>query len=119
MQKSFLSFMKEQLLILSNLQKSLPAFNSYKSWSDLSMVLNKYTRVLNYVNGYNDEFKRGTTIYFNDITGIREEIQHSLYAESLKEKKLLFEKAKNQLKADIDALASLIKQQEKLVEIYA
>lgn len=109
--------MKEQSQELNNLSHSLPSYNSGSSCSQLNSILSKYTSILDYFNSYNEYYRRATTLFYTDISTIRDNIQQSLYATSLFEKNKAFEKARNILKRDIDALASLIKPQENVVEM--
>lgn len=109
--------MKEQLQHLNDLLESLPSIHSCRCFSELSGILNKYTRILDFVNSYNENYKRATSVYYTDINTIRDNIQTSLYGDSQREKSMSFENARNDLKKDIQALAILIKPQEELVEM--
>ncbi|MEJ7683269.1 MAG: hypothetical protein WKG06_36505 [Segetibacter sp.] len=101
---------------LNDLIECLPSINSSRSLSELNGILDKYTKILDFVNSYNENYKRATSVYYTDINTIRDNIQESLYAESQKGKNTAFENARNELKKDIQALAILIKPQEELVE---
>ncbi len=109
--------MKEQLQHLNDLLECLPSINCSRSFSELSSILDKYTRILDFVNSYYDNYKRATSLYYTDINTIRDNIQVSLYAESQREKHLAFENAGNKLKKNIQALTILIKPEEELVEM--
>lgn len=109
--------MKEQLQHLNCLLESMPSSNSSKSFSELNAILEKYTKILDFVNSYNEVYKRATSVYYTDINSIRDNIQESLYAETQKEKNNAFDNARNELQRDIQALAILIKPEEKLVEM--
>lgn len=101
--------MTEELQKLDILVNSLPATDSARSYSQLNVVLSKYTSILNYINSYNEEFKRATSLYYNDIPAIRDNIEYSLYSSSPKEKTTAFLNARKELETDIQALATLIK----------
>ncbi|MCW3106971.1 MAG: hypothetical protein JWQ09_1477 [Segetibacter sp.] len=104
----------EQSYQLTSLITSLPCENSYRSSSELNGILNKYLRILDYVNSYNQEYKSATRVFYADITTIRDNIHQLLIADSPQEKDKAFENAKNELKTDLHALAILIKPQEEL-----
>ena len=106
--------MKEQFETLKSLTNFYPNFNSCSGYSELNSVLNKFTQLLNYFNSYNDDYKRATTVYYNDISSIRENIQHSLYAASQDEKVKAFENAGKELRSNIRALAALVKPREEM-----
>lgn len=103
----------DQCSQLNNLVNALPAKNSYRSSSELNVILNKYLKILDYVNSYNENYRSATRIYYSDITNIRDNIEQLLIAESPQEKDKAFESAKNELKADLHALAILIKPHEE------
>ena len=109
--------MKEQLQHLNCLLECLTSPNRSKSFSQLHSILEKYTKILDFVNAYNDTYKRTTSVYYTDINSIRDNIQEALYADSPHEKDIAFENARNELKRDIEALAILIIPEEELVEI--
>ena len=109
--------MKEQLQHLARLLESLPSSNSCRGLSDLSGILGKYTRILDFVNSYNEDYKRSTTLYYSNITSIRDNIQQTLYGCSLKEKTMAFENARTELNTDIRALTILIHPQQELVAV--
>ncbi|WP_018613926.1 hypothetical protein [Segetibacter koreensis] len=111
--------MKEQLQHLHNLLETLTSSTSSKSFSELNRILEKYTKILDFVNSYNDSYKRATSVYYTDINSIRDNIQESLYAEAQKAKDTAFENARNELQRDIQALAILIRPEEELAEISA
>ncbi len=111
--------MQEQYQILIQLLKNFPENNSYKSCSELSLILNTYKRILDYVNSYNQDYKSATGIYYTDITSIRDNIDQSVNSASSKEKSAALESAKNELKSNIQALAVLIQPKEESVEIPA
>lgn len=106
----------EQCFELNTLVASLPIENSYRSSSELNSILNKYVRILDYVNSYNPEYKSATRVFYDDITTIRDNIHQLLIADSLQEKDKAFESARNELKTDLQALAILIKPSEELAE---
>lgn len=106
--------MKEQFETLQSLTNFSSSFNSCSGYSELNSVLNKFTQLLNYFNSYSDDYKRATTVYYNDISSIRENIQHSLYASSQDEKVKAFEIAGKELRSNIRALAALVKPQEEM-----
>lgn len=107
--------MKDQLQHLNNLLECLPSSTSCRGVSDLNYILVKYKRILDFVNSYNDNYKRATSLYYNDINTIRDNIEQSAYAETQKEKITAFESARDELKKDIQALSILIRPQEELV----
>lgn len=109
--------MKEQLDHLNHLLECLPSISSSRSFSDLNGILDKYTKILDFVNSYNENYKRATSVYYTDINTIRDNIQDSLYAESQREKNLAFESAGNELKKNIHALTILIKPEGESVEM--
>jgi len=109
--------MKEQLHHLNHLLECITSSHSSKSFSELHTILEKYTKILGFVNSYNEAFKRATSVYYTDINSIRDQIQEALYAESQKEKDEAFEKARTELQNDIQALAILIKPESELVEM--
>ncbi len=98
---------------LNNLLTALPGANSYRSSSELTGILNKYIRILDYVNSYNPEYKSATRVYYSDITTIRDNIQNLSYASSQQEKDKAFERVKKGLKTDLLALATLIQPKEE------
>lgn len=100
--------MVEQSQYLLQLKQSLPSYNSSSSCSELNTILSKYTKILDYCNSYNEDYKRATTVFYADISSIRDNIQQSLYATSQEEKSKAYELAKVELQRDIDALAILI-----------
>jgi hypothetical protein len=101
--------MKEQLYYLDKLLEQLTLSDWSKSFSELNRVLEKYTKILDFVNGYSDTYRIATSVYYTDINSIRDNIQRSLYAKSQQEKDLAFKNARNELKKDIQALLTLIK----------
>jgi hypothetical protein len=105
--------MKEHFPFLLSSAEALPTYESCSSYSQINAILSQYISVLNFANSYSDDYKRATNIYYTDISNIRDNIQRSLYATSYDEKKMAFEDAKNELKADIKALAILCKAQEE------
>lgn len=109
--------MKDQLQHLNRLLECLPSSTSCRGVSDLTVILNKYKRILDFVNSYNDTYKRATSLYYNDINAIRDHIELYVYAESAKEKIAAFESARDKLKKDIQALSILIRPQEELVNL--
>ncbi len=106
--------MKEQLETLNSLTNFSPSFNSCSGYSELNRVLNKFTQLLNYFNSYSDDYKAATTVYYNDISSIRDNIQRSLYATSPEEKVKAFENAGKELRSNILALAALVKPQQEM-----
>jgi len=109
--------MKNQLHHLNQLMECLPCATSARGVSDLNVILNKYTKILDTVNSYNESYKRSTSLYYSDIYAIRDNIDISVYTESQKEKSLAFESARDKLKKDIQALLILIRPQQELVEL--
>lgn len=109
--------MKEQLMYLDNLLGCLTSPNSSKCFSELNRILEKYTKILDFVNSFNDPYKRASSVYYTSINSIRDNIQVSLYADTQNQKYIAFDDARNQLKKDIQALAILIKPEEELVEM--
>ena len=109
--------MKEQHQQLIGLVELLPANNSARSCSQLNTILTKYNNILDYINGYNAELKRATSVYYTDIASIRDNIQQSAYSTSQREKDEAYEKAMNELKTDIQALAMLIQPEDELVAV--
>ncbi len=109
--------MKEQLQHLNGLLESLPPATSCRGVSDLNAILSKYTKILDFINSYNENYKRATSLYYGDINDIRDDIELSVYAETPKEKNLTFESARGKLKKDIEALSVLIRPQQELVEL--
>lgn len=108
--------MKEQYEQLTRLLECLPENNTYKSSSELNLILDKYTKVLNYLNGFNEAYKRATNIYFTGITNIRDNINQSVSANTFEEKNIAFNQAKCELKSDLYALAILIQPSDALAE---
>jgi two-component SAPR family response regulator len=108
--------MKEHFNHLLSLINSLPEFDSSRSYSQLNSILSEYTKTLNAVNSYNDNYKRDTNVYYNDISEIRDNIQTSLSASSPIQKNIAFNDARKALKSNIEALATLVKPQEEFAE---
>ena len=111
--------MYEQYKHLVQLIIMIHECNTYKSSSELNLILSKYISVLNYINGYNEAYKSATNIYFTDITDIRDCIQQSLVSTNASEKINAFETAKTQLKKDLSALATLIQPREEVIHAIA
>lgn len=109
--------MKEQLQDLNEFLEYLPSSTSSRGISDLMVILIKYTKILDFVNSYNDDYKRATSPYYNDINFIKDDIEVSLYAKFQQDKTVAFENARDKLKKDILALSILIKPHEELVEL--
>jgi len=109
--------MKEQLLHLDNLLECVTSYTSSKSFSELNRILEKYTKILDYVNAFDESYKRASSVYYNGINLIRDNIQISLYADADNIKETAFEDARNQLKKDIQALATLIRPEQELVAV--
>ncbi len=107
--------MKDQLQHLDHLLDCLPSSTSCRGVSDLNYILEKYKRILDFVNSYDDNYKRATSLYYNDINTIRDSIELSAYAETQNEKIMAFESARDELKKDIEALSILIMPQVELV----
>lgn len=101
----------EQLLI------SLPSENNYRSVSEINSIITQYLKILDYVNGYNPEYKSITRVYYSDITNIRDHIQISLVGNSEPEKEYALECAKKELKNDLSALALLINQKSTVKDL--
>ena len=108
--------MKEHYESLVSMLGYPPSFNLCSGYSALNSMLNKYLNVLNYFNSYNDDYKGATTLYYMDISNIRDHIQQSAYATSPEEKAAAFRKARKELTANIQALATLIQIHETLHE---
>lgn len=108
--------MKEQLQHLNTLLECLPSSTSCRGFSDLNVILSKYTKILNFVNSYDDNYKRTTSLYYSDISFIRDNIVISVNATEEKEKSMRYENAKEKLKKGIEALSILIRPQEELIE---
>lgn len=108
--------MQEKILQLQLLLESLPGSNSARTVSSLDNVLAKYLTLLNYVNGYNDDLKMATSLFYNDISGIRDNIQLCIFSTQPGEKNTAFEAARTHLQRNIEALATLIqaRQQETI-----
>ena len=106
--------MTEQIETLNTLASFSPRFNSCSAYSELDAILSKFTQVLNFFNSYSEDYKRATTLYYSDISSIRDNIQYSLYAPSQEEKIKAFESAGNELRANILALATLVKPHEEM-----
>lgn len=109
--------MQEQLQDLNILLDSLPSSTSCRGFSDLNVILSKYTKILNFVNSYNENYKRATSLYYNDINFIRDNIELSVNAARQEEKEVTYESARDKLKKEIEALSILIKPQQELVEL--
>ena len=107
--------MKAQLQHLNVLTETLPSSTSSRGFSDLNVILSKYTKILNIVNSYNENYKRATSLYYNDISFIRDNIELSVNATRQEEKAVTFESARDKLRKEIEALTILIKPQEDLV----
>ncbi len=107
--------MKEQLQHLNYVLENICSFNSSRSFSEINGILEKYTKILDFVNSYNETYKRATSVYYKNINSIRDNIQEALYAISSGEKDTAFKNARNELKKDIQALSVLIKPAEELV----
>ncbi|MCW3114374.1 MAG: hypothetical protein JWR18_2770 [Segetibacter sp.] len=105
----------EHCFQLNNLITTLPTENTYKSISELNRILNKYLKILDYVNSYNEVYKSATRVYYSDITSIRDNFDQVLMANSHQKKEKAFTNATNELKADLHALALLIQRQEEIV----
>ncbi len=109
--------MQEQLQHLNILLDGLPSSTSCRGFSDLNVILSKYTKILNFVNSYNENYKRATSLYYNDISCIRDNIELSVNAARQEEKEVTYESARDKLKKEIEALSILIKPQKELVEL--
>lgn len=109
--------MQEQLQHLNVLLEDLPSSTSCRGFSDLNIILSKYTKILNFVNSYNDNYKRATSLYYNDISFIRDNIELSVNAARPEEKDVTYKSARDKLKKEIEALSILIKPQQELVEL--
>lgn len=109
--------MNDQLQHLNWLLDRLPSSTSCRGISGLTVILNKYKKILDFVNSYNDDYKRATSLYYNDINSVIVNMELSAYAESPEEKTEAFESAKNELRKDIQALSILIRPQEELVKL--
>lgn len=109
--------MNEQFEKLVSLIECLPALNSARAYSELNSILSTYSSVLNDVSNYSDEYKRTASLHFPELSTIRENIQLSLEDTSKEEKAQAFERARNELKTNIHALASLIKPREEFAAV--
>lgn len=109
--------MQEQLQHLNILLDTLPSSTSCRGFSDLNIILSKYTKILNFVNSYNENYKRATSLYYNDISFIRDNIELSVNEARQEEKEVTYESARDKLKKEIEALSILIKPQQELVEL--
>ena len=107
--------MQEQFRSLINLLDYIPSYNSSICYSQFDNILAKYIYILNYINSYNEDYKRSTNVYYSDISDIRDNIQRALYDNSSDTKIAAFERASNELKTDILALANLIKPREEAI----
>ncbi len=102
--------MDEQIRELNVLIGSLPpSSNLPKGYSQLNNVLSRYTAILDYFNSYNDDLRIATSVYYSDITDIRDNIQISLYSRDNGEKDAAFHVAKRKLETDIQSLVTLVK----------
>jgi hypothetical protein len=101
---------------LMHLCNSIPSGLGYSSISSLNEIFNKYLKILDYVNNYNDSYRSATRIYYTDISNIWDNIQDLLNTESIWEKERAFENAKRELKTDLQSLALLIKPQEQYAD---
>lgn len=72
---------------LNHLLECLPSINSNGRFSDLNGIFDKYTKILDFMNSYNENYKRATSVYYTDINTIGDNIHVSLYAETQGEKK--------------------------------
>lgn len=99
---------------LHTLLKALPDKNTYKSSSELNVILQKYLKILDEVNCYNAAYKSATSIFYSDIASIRDNFQNLLLADSSHEKDKAFEMAKHELESDLHALALLITTEEEV-----
>lgn len=108
--------MKQQYSLLIELLHELPDQKTARSSSQLNVILQKFIRILDYINGCSDELKRATSVYYSDISSIRDNIQQSLYTTEFSDKDHSFIAARVELKNNIEALATLIQPQEDLVE---
>ena len=106
--------MKEQFQKLVSLIECLPGYNSSRAYSELNSILNTYNSVLNDISNYGDEYKRTANLHFPDVSNIRENIQLSLEDMPEEQKVKAFEKARQELKSNIEALATLLKPKENV-----
>jgi len=100
--------MVDHLQTLVSLQDSKPGFNSCSGYSELNSVLSRYTNALNFFNGYNDDYKKSTKVFYNDLSSIRDNIQRSINASDPTEKQRSFYNASNELMEDINSLICLV-----------
>lgn len=107
------SNLQESYLEINKLLKALPCQNTCRSSSELNVILHKYLKILDGINSYSDAYKSATSIYYSDITSIRDHFQHLLLADSTQEKDKAFEAARQELESDLNALAILIKTEEE------
>jgi len=108
--------MKDQLQHLNNQLDSIPSANFCRGFSELNRILENYTKILDSANSFNDDYKRATIVYYPDINVIRDNIQESLYAETQQKKCAAFDKARTELKKDIQALTILMMTETELAE---
>src|SRR4051812_18028311 len=101
---------------LMQLCDSLPSAIGYSSISALNQIFNKYLKILEYVNNYNESYRSATRIYYTDISNIWDNIEDLLNTESIWEKERAFENAKRELKTDLHSLALLIKPEGQYAE---
>ncbi|TDH25642.1 hypothetical protein EXU57_13145 [Segetibacter sp. 3557_3] len=104
--------MKEHFQTLINLRQHSLQFNSCNGYGEINRVLSQYTNVLHNLSSHSDHYKTVAKWYYHDITSIRDNIQRSVDATELSEKVHAFECAGSELKANIDALAYLVKPQQ-------
>ena len=107
--------MTEQLQHLNYLLEDLPSSNSCRGVSDLNIIFSKYTKILDSINSCNENYRKTTLLYYGEINFIKDYIELSVYSETIKEKTLAFESAREKLKKDIYALSILVKPQEETV----
>lgn len=105
--------MREYYDKLIALIENLPHYNSNHGGDELSGILSQYKSILDAVKRTNEDYRRNTNLYDTEIDGIDFSISQSHYAKSQKRKDQAFSDARNGLKFDIEALASLIKSTEK------
>src|SRR3954452_7180101 len=109
------SNINEHCYQLTMLLESLPAHNGYRSISELNQVFNRYLKILDSVNSYNETYKSATRIYYADITDIRDNMQELLNADNPVDREKAFQNARNGLTADLRALSTLLKPHPELI----
>lgn len=100
----------DKLLSLIN---QLPRHNSSRSVGELSTIFSNYKSILNSVNQTDDDYRRNTKSYYEEISRIQSDIQGAQKGKSQKQKDKAFFDAISGLELDIEALADLINTREQ------